>query len=230
MQNTFKKYRCWLSCMIIMIIFALNKKFIPMKILILSLFLFVFSIELYSQNIFFKENESGFHAAAQFSSSDGSTLFAIIPGYTLNGKLTFGLGLGFEENSSADLSSTAIRPFISYLALKQGNSNPVSVALNGGYQYNTFSDYDGLTAGSIRLGAGIFHQINVSNNFDLLPGGSVGWGRTTVKFQGLSESESAINYGLSLSGKFNKFYVTPSLTFSEGNSNFDLILGIIFPK
>ncbi len=201
-----------------------------MKILIISLFLFVFSIEIYSQNIFFKENESGFHVAGQFSSSDGSTLLGIIPGYTSNGKLTIGLALGFEENSSADISSTAIRPFISYLALKQGNSNPVSVALNAGYQYNTFSDFDGLTASTILLGAGIFHQINAGNNFDLIPGGSVGWGRTTVKFQGSTEGESAINYGLSLSGKFNKFYVTPSLTFSDGNSNFDLLLGIIFPK
>lgn len=195
---------------------------------IIAFFIFAFSLQ--AQNIFFNKDERGFGVAGQVSSSDGSTLLGLSPNYTLNGKLTFGLTLGFEENSSEDISSTAIRPYMSYLVLKQDNSNPISIAMNAAYQYNTFSDFDGLTANTILLGLGIFHKINAGNNFDLIPGGSVGWGRTSVKFQGLSEDESAISYGLSLSGKFNKFYVTPSLTFSQGNSRFDLLLGIIFPK
>lgn len=184
-----------------------------------------------AQNIFFKEAESGFHVGGQFQSSNGTTLLGIIPGYTSNGKLTFGLGIGFEDFNGLLGSSTAVFPFISYLALKQDDSNPVSVAINGQYQYNTFSDLD-LTANTISLGAGIYHQIAAGNNFDLIPGGGVGWGRLTLKDTtfGGSESSSGITYRLSLSGKFNKFYVTPNLLFSDGNSQFVLQLGIIFPK
>ena len=196
----------------------------------LILFILLISSSLFSQNILFEENSSGFGIGGQLSSYNGSTLLGIIPGYTSKGKLYLGLGIGFEDSNFYG-TSTGIKPQISYLVLKQdGSENPVSVAISGSYQYNTYSDFDGLTAHIIGIGAGLFHQIKAGKNFDIIPGASVGWGRTTVKQSGLSDSESAIAYGLNATAKIKNFYVSPSLTFSKGNSHFDLIFGLIFPK
>ena len=196
------------------------------KLILLSLLI---SSSLFGQNYLFENNSSGFHIAGQISSYDGSTLLGFSPGYTSKGKLTFGITIGFEENDNLDGSSTGIKPYVSYLVIKQGSEMPVSVGLNASYQYNTFSEYDGLTANRIGIGAVLLHQIKAGKNFDIIPGASVGWGRTTVKLSGLSESESAIAYGLSATAKIKNFYVAPSLTFSKGNSYFDLIFGLIFP-
>ena len=197
------------------------------NLILLILFL---SSSLLSQNILFENNSSGFHLAGQISSNNGSTLIGISPGFTSNGKLTIGVTLGLEENDNLEGSSTAIKPYLSYLVMKQGNDNPISVALNASFQHNTFSEYDDLSANTVGLGAGLFHQIKAGKNFDIIPGAGVGWGRRTVKIFESSESDSAISYGLNVTAKIKKFYVTPSLTFSEGNSHFDLIFGIIFPN
>ncbi|MFZ1561200.1 MAG: hypothetical protein WAT37_14810 [Saprospiraceae bacterium] len=202
-----------------------------MKILFISLVLYMCSIEIYSQSIFFKESESGFHISGQFASADGATILGILPGYTSKGKLTFGLGLVLEKNTGLDINIAGVRSFISYLAIKQNdNSSPVSVNLGAAWLYNSFSGFDRITANRLDIGAEIYHQITAGNNFVLIPGGSVGWSSSNVNYKRLSESKSGISYGLSLSGKFDKFYVTPSLSFSKGNSRFNLIFGIIFPK
>lgn len=200
------------------------------KFKIVFFVLFVFINKLTSQNYLFNENESGFHVFGQFTSNEGSSLIGISPGYTFNGKLTMGLTLGFEEDNESDFSSNAIRPYIDYLVLKQDNNNPVSINLYGAYQHNNFPDFKDLKVNTVNLGLGIFHQLNLGTNFDLIPAGGVGWARSTANLWGASESESGINYGLSLTGKINKFYVTPGLSFSNGDTIFNLVLGVIFPK
>ena len=109
------------------------------KLILLSLLI---SSSLFGQNYLFENNSSGFHIAGQISSYDGSTLLGVSPGYTSKGKLTFGITIGFEENDNLDGSSTGIKPYVSYLVIKQGSEMPVSVGLNASYQYNTFSEYD----------------------------------------------------------------------------------------
>ena len=190
------------------------------------------SLNLLSQNYLFDTNSSGFSVGGQLTSNNGSTLIAAIPSYTSNGKLTFGFGIGYESNDDLDLNSTAIKPSISYLVLKQGeNNNPVSVGLNGSFQYNTFSDFDGLTGNTIGFGASLHHEINASETVKIIPGGAVGWNKITIRQDGNNIGDDiGITYGILGTVAFNKFYVEPSLLFSEGNSVFVLSFGIIFPK
>lgn len=186
----------------------------------------ILTISLYSQNILFDQGQSGFHASAQFTSHEGSTLFGVAPGYTSNGKLTFGITIGTESND--DLNSTVIKPFLSYLLVKQGeNDMPISVSGDAGYQYNTFSDLD-LTAGTIGLDVGIHHRIEASEIVSIVPGGTVGWARTTYKLGNSTTSESGIIYGIQASVLINQFYFAPYLVFSTGDSIFSLVLGYVF--
>lgn len=193
---------------------------------LLTIALVLFSISLFSQNILFDQGQSGFHASAQFTSHDGSTLFGLAPGYTSNGKLTFGILIGTESND--DINSTVVKPFLSYLLVKQGeNDMPISVSADIGYQYNTFSDLD-LTAGTVGINAGIYHRIEASDIVAIIPGGTVGWSRTTFNLNNNTTSDSGITYGLQASVLINQFYFTPYLTFSSGDSIFSLLLGYIF--
>lgn len=190
------------------------------------------TFSLYSQNYMFDQNSSGFSLSGQLTSQKGSTLIAIIPAYTIDGKLSFGLGIGYESSDYSDGSSIILNPYIDYLVLKQDEvNNPVSVSIGGAYQYNTFSEYDGLTGGIIKFGSSIFHEIKASDAVNIIPGASVGWSKSSLYYDGVSEKlSSGISYGLFATVKFNKFYIKPELQFYKGNSTFSLGFGLLFPK
>src|SRR5690606_29546087 len=89
----------------------------------------------YTQGELFVNGQNGFHLSGQISTSKESTLIGAAPAYTMNGKFTFGLALGFEDFKGIDLSSTAIRPYIGFLALQQGvKDSPVNLSLGASYQ------------------------------------------------------------------------------------------------
>lgn len=201
-----------------------------MKYLLLLPFLLV-CLEIQSQALF-EKGASGFHVGAQFASTDASSIVAISPGYTSNGKVTFGITVGFESFDILTINSTGVRPYLSYLAIRQGeNDMPISVGVSAAYQYNTFSDDLDLTANIISFGFGIIHEIEAGKNVKIFPGGSVGWERTTFSLPGFMEDSSDIFYGLSTTLLFaKKFSITPRLKFVDRDSQFHLSLGLLFPK
>lgn len=110
------------------------------------LLLLVVTVELFSQNYLYKKGSSGFHIAGLLGASSGSTLLALRPGYTFNGIVTLGLVFGSEQLSDVDINSTAIRPYLDFMVLKQGdNDAPVSVNRGNIYQYNSFPKLTGLS-------------------------------------------------------------------------------------
>lgn len=197
----------------------------------LILFFIIISVTSYSQNYLFDVNSSGFSIGGQLTSTDGSTLFAVFPAYTSNGKLSVGLGIGYESNNRIDVHSSAIKPNFSYLVMKQGeNENPVSVALNGSYQFNTFSKPKGQTASTIGFGGSFHHKIQVSETVQIIPGAAVGWNRVSVRRDGAySGDDSGIVYGLLGTLKYKKLYFEPAIYFRDGNSIINLSAGLIFP-
>lgn len=184
-----------------------------------------------TSQVLFETGTSGFQLETQFSNNDGSTLIGILPSYTANGKVSFGIGIGFESNDVLDVNSTSVRPLISYLPIRQGeNDMPISVAVTGSYQYNTFPDFD-FTGNSFGISMDIYHEIVASRNLKIFPAGSVGWSRTTFNSNTVLEDYTGIGYGLQATLLFaRKFYVAPTLFLSEGDSNFVLTMGLLFPS
>lgn len=198
--------------------------------LLVPLFM-VLSHFMYSQNYLFDAGQSGFHLGGQITSFDGGSVFGITPGYTSNGKLTTTLGIGFTDYDSFG-SGTSLRPGISYLVMKQDNgSNPVSIGLNASYQYDTYSDLEGFNTGILSLGGFLAYEIAASEKVNIIPLGGVSWNRLTVSYDGVdSDSATQVGYGLGAAIQFNKFYIQPVLDFADGDSQFSLLFGMIFPK
>lgn len=190
----------------------------------------------YGQGELVLSNQSGFHLMGQIGSNKDATIIGASPAYTVNGKFTFGITLGLEDYKDVDLSSTAIRPYISYMALKQGeNNNPINLSLGAAYQHNIFSDIDDLSVNSVAVNLTISHIIESSDNFKIGPLAGISWTRSTAiqKYsQGFRDThtESALGFSVGASFMFNQFFFTPVIGFSDGNSNFNLIFGYTFPQ
>ncbi|MEO5583163.1 MAG: hypothetical protein ABIR66_10755 [Saprospiraceae bacterium] len=186
---------------------------------------------LFSQNYLFESNASGFHLAGQLGSSKGSTLLGIGTGYTLNGKLTLGLVVGSENISDLNLNSTAIRPYMDFLAIKQGeNESPVSLNIGIHYQHNSFPKIQGLNFKTYGFSMNVLHEFELDQNNSLIPSIGIGWVKTTVSLSGYSGNINSVGFGISTTAKLNNFYLEPSISFQKGGSQFSLSIGIIFPN
>jgi hypothetical protein len=183
----------------------------------------------FAQNYLFEPNSSGFHIAGQVSTSSTSTILGIRPGYTFNGKITIGLVVGSENITDLNLNSTAIRPYLDFLALKQDRDIPLSLNLGVHYQYNSFPKIPGLTFNTIGFSVNALHSFDVGGNTQLIPGIGIGWDKTTVSLVGYSGNVSSIGFGLSTAVKFNNFYLEPLVSFQKGGTQITLSVGVIFP-
>ncbi|MDZ4707719.1 MAG: hypothetical protein SH818_04885 [Saprospiraceae bacterium] len=143
-------------------------------ILIIVLSSFIYG-SIHSQNYLFEPNSSGFHLAGQLGTSSASTILGLGAGYTFNGKLTLGLVAGSENISDLDLNSTAIRPYIDLLAIKQGESDsPVSLNLGIHYQHNSFPKIQGLNFNTYGFSLNVLHEFELDQNNSLIPSIGVG--------------------------------------------------------
>lgn len=184
-----------------------------------------------SQNYLFDKGSSGFHIAGQLGASSGSTLLGIRPGYTFNGIVTLGLVLGSEHLSDVDLNSTAIRPYLDFMVLKQGeNDAPVSVNLGTHYQHNSFPKLTGLSLSTFGISVNLLHSIEAGNSTLIVPSIGVAWDRSTLNLLGIKASENSIGVGLSMAAKFNNLYIEPGVSFRKGGTQFGVSIGVVFGK
>ena len=185
---------------------------------------------LFSQNYLFDSKSSGFHIAGILGASTGSTLLGIRPGYTFNGKLTTGLVVGSENITDLDLNSTAIRPYIDFLAIKQEeNDVPVSLNLGIHYQHNSFPKVPGLNFNTFGFSLNVLHTIEISNA-SIVPSLGIGWDKTTVSLSGYSGNVNAVGFGISTAAKFNNLYLEPLVAFHKRSTQFNLSVGIMLPN
>lgn len=202
-----------------------------MKTILLIILIGLIQLNLYSQNYLFDSNSSGFHFAGLLGTSKGSTLLGFRPGYTFNGKLTLGLVVGSENITDLDLNSTAIRPYIDFLAFKQGeNEVPISLNLGIHYQHNSFPRVPGLTFNTVGFSLNVLHSFEIAHRSSIIPSLGVGWDKTTVSLSGYSGNISAVSFGLSTAAKFNNLYIEPLISFYKGSVQFNLSVGIILPN
>ena len=195
------------------------------------LLLLVVTGEPLSQNYLYEKGASGFHIAGQLGASSGSTLLGIRLGYTFNGIVTLGMVLGSEHLSEIDINSSAIRPYIDYLVLKQGeNDVPVSLNMGGHYQYNSFPKISGLSLSTFGFSVNLLHTFEAGKTTIFVPSIGVAWDRSTLYLLGIRACENTFGIGLSTAAKFNNFYLEPLISFYKGSTQFNLSVGIIIPN
>lgn len=197
------------------------------------IFLIIASIQgsIYSQNYLFESESSGFHLAGQVGTSRSSTILAVSPGYTMNGKLTFGLTIGTENVTDYDLNSTSFRPYLDVMPLKQGdNRSPISINLGVHYQYNTFPKLLDLFISTIGFSINALHDIELSKYNKFIPSIGLSWDRSTINLLGIKASTNSLGINLSTAFKFNNLYVQPLISISKGSTLLTLSFGVIFPN
>lgn len=197
------------------------------------IFLIIASIQgnIHSQNYLFESGTSGFHIAGQVGTSKSSTILAISPGYTMNGKLTFGLTVGTENVTDYDLNSSSFRPYLDVMPLKQGdNDSPISLNLGVHYQYNTFPKLSDLFIRTIGFSINALHEVELSQYNKFIPSIGLSWDRSTINLLGIKGSTNSLGINLSSAFKFNNLYIQPLLSISKGSTFLSLSFGVIFPN
>ncbi len=138
---------------------------------------------------------------------------------------------GSEHLSDVDINSTAIRPYLDFMVLKQGeNDAPVSVNLGTHYQHNLFPKVTGLTISNFGISTNLLHSIDSGNSALIVPSIGVGWDRSTLNILGITGSENTIGLGLSTSAKFSNLYVESRVSFKKGGTLFGVSIGEVFSK
>lgn len=199
-----------------------------MKTTIILLFIAFVPSSTFSQNYLYETGTSGFHISGQLGASKSSTLLGISPGYTMNGKLTFGLTVGSENFSELDLNSTAIRPYLDLIPLKQGDNNsPISLNLGVHYQSNSFPKFTDLNIYTTGFGINILHEAELSEYNKIVPSIGVSWDRSTVNLLGVRASTNSLGINLSTVMKFNKVYLQPLVSFQKEIVQFVLAFGVL---
>src|SRR5690606_17327625 len=195
-----------------------------MKNFIFLILAMLMTITSFAQNDYFDTDQSGFSLTGQISSYESSTLLGIGGGYTSEGKITIGINLGIEESREYNLTSTLARPYLSFRVVRQGeNNSPLNISMGIAYQHNTFKSLE-LTAGTINFSLGASHRISSTSKLVVIPVAGIGYNRTIINtdLQWFSNRQSGVGFTVGTSLLFNKFHITPTLSFADGNSNFNL--------
>lgn len=182
----------------------------------------------YSQNYLMEDQESAFHTGVQISQNTFENYYALLPGYTLDGKLTLGFDLGKTKDMVNGINSTVLRPNVSYLILKQGTEGPpISFDINAGYQFNYVSQV-AFNSRSVQFGVGVYHQITPLENVKIIPGVIVEGNKTTTGLNPRFDESVFMSYGAQVSIVWNNFYITPKFISFDGITTISIKLGMIF--
>ena len=203
----------------------------------------------FAQSSYLEEGQNGFEISGGFTTDENISGFSGGVGYSFSGIFDIGASIsrfGFDQKlGGEDLNATVISPFISFIPIKQDDATPVSFAINGSYQNQSYSndalsnsDID-LTGNYFSIGAKLFADIEASEAMKIQPGAGVNYitGETKIEDSTGSQTESdnstVFNLGLSLifdTSPSNSFVVTPSLGFEEEVTTFSLSLGFVLPR
>ncbi|HMR89893.1 MAG TPA: hypothetical protein PKD51_17145 [Saprospiraceae bacterium] len=197
-----------------------------MKSTFFTLFLLLTAIFSYSQNYLFNENQSGLNFTGRLSSFDNIDVFGFNAGFTINSRLTLGVDLELRHSEIYD-NKRSFSPYLNCLLVRQNNQNrPITINLHSYYKNLKNTDYDA-SKNSFGLGLGFYRSYNLKSNIVIIPGGTLEWSSGSLDLYGDEYAESNIVYGLNISGKFNNFYLTPGVLFTNGKQIFEIDFGIL---
>ena len=192
------------------------------------LFFFILSFNTTAQNYLMKDQHSSFHTGVQISYNTFENHYAVLPGYTFNGRLTVGFDIGKTKDLVNKINSTVFRPNVSLLILKQNNDElPISFDLNLGYQYNYVSQII-FNVRSVQFGGGIYHEISPLENVKIIPAVLFEGNKITSGPNAQFQQSVVLSYGVQTSIVWNKYYLTPKFQVTDGISTISVKLGLIF--
>lgn len=204
-----------------------------MKTRILLFLLIGFSFQVKGQNYLLDSAKNGVHIAGEFAWSNGSNINGATLGYTADGVFTFGIAGGVENSKDFEEKAYSLKPYFSFMALKQGiNNSPLSVGFGCSYQYTWLPDLEDVKGNSLALDAGIFRKIRIGNGCFFVPGISGGWMRTRIEQKGYyrtSMEDSSFFLGLQSSLLLGPLVITPAYQFAKMGRAFSLTTGFVFP-
>lgn len=184
-----------------------------------------------------------FNVGLSLSSTEDVTGFGTRIGWTS----IKGIGLGLDIISASidndfgeDINGIGFSPLITIDILNPlKQETPIEIYGFGRYLFFNFpfEDIDlKIQQSGIQLGIGSSYKIEVNPTIQLWPFAEVShtFSTLTIKdsFNKISEDDNAIAFGIGVSSFFDisdklKFWLSPSLNFSEGNSSFGLQIGVI---
>jgi len=222
-----------------------------MKRVILTLLIFgCISSLTFGQSQYLDKGQNGFGLNGGFSSNENLSGFSAQVGYSFSGVFDVGISgsrFGFEQQLLGEqLNATVISPFVSYIVIKQDESRPLSVSLNGAYQReiytnNVLSDNNiDMTGNNFTLWVSLFSDFEASDAITIQPGIGAGYitGETKATdssgtILSSSLSTAIYNFGLSLifeTSPSNSFVVTPALSMQKEITTVGLLLSYIIPQ
>lgn len=197
-----------------------------MKSTFFTLFLLLMTVCCYAQNYLFNENQTGLNFTGRLSSFDDINVYGFNAGFTISGKLTLGVDLELRNGEIFD-NARSFSPYLNYLLVRQNNdSQPISINLYSYYKNLKNPDYESKSK-FFGLGLGCYKSFYLKNNTTVIPGSTVEWSHGTLDLDGNKYSGSNIVYGLNITGKFNNFYLTPGVLFTNGTQIFEVEFGVL---
>jgi hypothetical protein len=197
-----------------------------MKSTFFTLFLLLMTVCCYAQNFLFNENQSGLNFTGRLSSFDDINVYGFNAGFTINGRITLGVDLELR-NGELFGEAYSFSPYINCLLVRQNNeSKPISVNLLSYYK-NIKYPIDGLSENGFGLGLGFYKSFYLKNNTTIIPGGTLEWSSNSLDPYDKKYLESNIVYGLNITAKFNNFYLTPGVLFTNGTQIFEVEFGVL---
>lgn len=191
----------------------------------------------------------GFGVGAGVSEADNSTTVGVSTGYVFTSVAEAGLNIS-RTSGDNDINAVGIGPYVALFPVRQNESFPISVFLDGSYSFNTFSGSQvdqlesqggDISGSSLSFGVGGFKSFGASETIDVIPSVGVSYTRNKTEIsaggQTQTETDGTTSLGLSVSFLFkspnlstNNITVTPSISVSEDDSVFGLSAALVFPQ
>lgn len=221
---------------------------LQVRLLFISL-LFLFGVNsLLAQGAFLDKGKSGFGVGAAFSTNEDISGFGGAASYSFVGIVDLGLFVGRfsleEKLAGYDVSATAISPFINVHVIKQDEDIPLSIAIGGSYEADSYSSEAldilnwELTGSYFSFGGSIYGNIPISETGKIQPSLGVSYvtGESEVKDNSgnsVTTDDNITNFDIALSIFFKTssstiFRITPVVGFNKDNTTFALGAGFIF--
>jgi hypothetical protein len=200
-----------------------------------------------AQSQYTPDKKSSVGVSGGFSFNDDATSLDLGIGFSILGRGDLGLGyskLNFKDKLMGEEISASLLGFSgSVFPLKQSSSIPVSLAITGALGFSYYSsdvlDYLGwdMTATLASFGLDLYHRIDISNSFALMP--SLGFSYTHTKLtiedsygDSVEDTDSQIGFGVGLGFLFpvtrsGIIILRPSLFLAEESTTFGIALGFV---
>lgn len=221
---------------------------IPLWMLLLVSALLISSQSAGAQGTYLERGTSGLGLSAGYQTNEFANGYMFSIGGSANAMFDLGLNIGrlsWDDNAVGDLKSTSIEPFLTVHAIKQSETVPLSLALSGGYRWDSYSsdalsdlnvDMNG-TAWS--LGGSIYRSFPVSPNVNLIPNAGVSYSDAEITMKddtgesvsasgGVTTFSFAMGFSYTLAGS-QQFIVNPQISKDEDTTTFSVDVGFILP-